>query len=152
MFVFVCVCFFFRRTTFDVPFDYHTSQSSLPHLTVRASLSLSFPLSLSPRPYVSQVSPVPSLPVSPFDRPLPPLRSESSDFLLLARRDAILRLPLESVEGGAAPLPLPLAGIANVVAVEYDKRSGCLYWSDTASKHVMVRVWPDAAAGHCCHG
>ncbi|XP_043197932.1 sortilin-related receptor-like, partial [Amphibalanus amphitrite] len=82
-----------------------------------------------------QPGPVAAVLFEPDPRPCPV--SEISDFLLLARRDAILRLPLKDVESGVAPTPAPLTGIANVVAVEYDKRTGCLYWSDTAFKHVM---------------
>ena len=64
---------------------------------------------------------------------------ESSDFLLLAGRSAILCLPLTDIESGVAPMPLPLSGIANVVALEYDRRRNCLYWADYTLDHVAVR-------------
>ncbi|GFG37795.1 hypothetical protein Cfor_11613, partial [Coptotermes formosanus] len=53
--------------------------------------------------------------------------AEEPEFLLVAQRDKISRISLDAEN---AIEPLPIFGIRNVIAIDFDMRNNCLYWAD----------------------
>lgn len=71
--------------------------------------------------------------------------NDSVDFMLLARRKSVVRLDLADIEvdsvqtANSRLFNLPLIGVENVVALEFDMENNCLFWSDIASNSVRMQ-------------
>jgi len=53
--------------------------------------------------------------------------TEEPEFLLVAQRDKISRI---SLDAESTLEPLPILGIRNVIAIDFDMHNNCLYWAD----------------------
>lgn len=60
--------------------------------------------------------------------------SERKEFLLLAQRDRIVRFDLKN------PVleVLPIRGLQNVIAVDFDIHNNCVYWADIITDTISV--------------
>lgn len=56
----------------------------------------------------------------------------SSDFLIVAQRDKISRILIPSGETEV----LPVAGLKNVIAIEFDMRHNCVFWADIQTDQI----------------
>lgn len=63
--------------------------------------------------------------------------SEEPEFLLVAQRDKISRISLDAEN---AIEPLPIFGIRNVIAIDFDMRNNCLYWADIINDSIGVSI------------
>ena len=61
---------------------------------------------------------------------------EERDFLLLAQKDRIIRIQLETQKVEA----LPLNSLQNVIAIEYDMRTKCVFYADIVTDVISVRL------------
>lgn len=69
--------------------------------------------------------------------------SESNEFILYAVRNSIHRYDLATGMDQA----LPLTGLREAVALDFDYDRNCLYWADISLDN--IQVWE---ASHCCAG
>lgn len=68
---------------------------------------------------------------------------ESNEFILYAVRNSIHRYDLAT----GVDQPLPLSGLREAVALDFDYERNCLYWADISLDTIQVgRV----SAGACC--
>lgn len=63
--------------------------------------------------------------------------SEDPEFLLVAQRDKISRI---SLDAGSTLEPLPVFGIRNVIAIDFDIHNNCLYWADIINDSIGVSI------------
>jgi len=63
--------------------------------------------------------------------------SEEPEFLLVAQRDKISRISLDAEN---TLEPLPIFGIRNVIAIDFDMRNNCLYWADIINDSIGVSI------------
>lgn len=62
---------------------------------------------------------------------------EEPEFLLVAQREKISRI---SLDGENTLEPLPISGIRNVIAIDFDIRNNCLYWADIINDSIGVSI------------
>lgn len=60
--------------------------------------------------------------------------SERKEFLLLAQKERIVRFDLATLELEV----LPIKGLKNVIAVEFDIHNNCVYWADMITDTIAV--------------
>ena len=60
---------------------------------------------------------------------------EKEDFLLVAQRDKIARISL-GVDSSFEKLPI--FGLKNVIAIEFDMANNCVYWADIINDTIGV--------------
>jgi hypothetical protein len=58
-------------------------------------------------------------------------------FLLVAQRDKISRI---SLDAESTLEPLPILGIRNVIAIDFDMNKNCLYWADIINDSIGVSI------------
>ena len=63
--------------------------------------------------------------------------SEEPEFLLVAQRDKISRI---SLDAESTLEPLPILGIRNVIAIDFDMHNNCLYWADIINDSIGVSI------------
>lgn len=56
------------------------------------------------------------------------------EFMLVAKRDSVMRIDLNNFNSVEI---LPLPRVRSVIAIDYDMRNNCLYWSDVNRDHIM---------------
>lgn len=62
--------------------------------------------------------------------------SEKKEFMLVAQKNRILRFDLSNPKLEVLPLPK----LKNVVALEFDMRNNCVYWSDISKNTIQVSL------------
>jgi hypothetical protein len=63
--------------------------------------------------------------------------SEEPEFLLLAQRDKITRI---SLDNESTLEPLPIFGLKNVIAIDFDMHNNCVYWADIVTDSIGVSM------------
>jgi len=63
--------------------------------------------------------------------------SEEPEFLLVAQGDKISRI---SLDAESTLEPLPILGIRNVIAIDFDMHNNCLYWADIINDSIGVSI------------
>lgn len=63
--------------------------------------------------------------------------SEEQEFILLAQRDKITRI---SLDADNTFRPLPIFGLRNVIAIDFDMRNNCVYWADIINDSIGVSI------------
>jgi hypothetical protein len=63
--------------------------------------------------------------------------SEEPEFLLVAQRDKISRISLDAENTLES---LPIFGIRNVIAIDFDMHNNCLYWADIINDSIGVSI------------
>jgi hypothetical protein len=63
--------------------------------------------------------------------------SEEQEFLLLAQRDKLTRISLDT---DSTLEPLPVFGLKNVIAIDFDMRNNCVYWADIITDTIGVSM------------
>lgn len=63
--------------------------------------------------------------------------SEEPEFLVVAQRDKISRISLDAENTIET---LPVFGIRNVIAIDFDMRNNCLYWADIINDSIGVSI------------
>ena len=63
--------------------------------------------------------------------------SEQPEFLLVAQRDKISRISLDAENTLET---LPILGIRNVIAIDFDFHNNCLYWADIINDSIGVSI------------
>jgi hypothetical protein len=54
--------------------------------------------------------------------------------MLVAKRDSVLRIDLNNFNSVET---LPLPKVKSVIAIDYDMKNHCIYWSDVNKDHIM---------------
>ncbi|XP_046432202.1 sortilin-related receptor-like isoform X1 [Neodiprion fabricii] len=71
-----------------------------------------------------------------------PMEEISSEFLLVAQRDHITRIDLKEQRLEV----LPLHGLKNVIAIEFDLKNNCLYWADIVNDTIGRQCLKDGTS------
>ena len=69
-----------------------------------------------------------------FNQPLGVMLAESNEFILYAVRSSIHRYDLAT----GTDTPLPLTGLREAVALDFDYDRNCLYWADISLDTIQV--------------
>ncbi|ROT66468.1 hypothetical protein C7M84_015499 [Penaeus vannamei] len=64
--------------------------------------------------------------------------SKEQEFLLVSARQEILRYNL--VDPGAGLRPLPIPNLKMVIALDFDMKNNCIYWSDINESNLGIKV------------
>lgn len=64
--------------------------------------------------------------------------SKEQEFLLVSARQEILRYNL--VDPGAGLRPLPIPNLRMVIALDFDMKNNCIYWSDINEDNLGIKV------------
>lgn len=67
--------------------------------------------------------------------PIPCEVKAEPEFMLVAKRDSVLRIDLNHLERVET---LPLTRVKAVIAVDFNLRNNCIYWSDVQQKTIMM--------------
>jgi hypothetical protein len=63
--------------------------------------------------------------------------SEEQEFLLVAQQDKIARINLDA---DGTREQLPIFGLRNVIAIEFDMHNNCVYWADIINDSIGVSI------------
>lgn len=63
---------------------------------------------------------------------------KEQEFLLVSARQEILRYNL--VDPGAGLRPLPIPNLKMVIALDFDMKNNCIYWSDINESNLGIKV------------
>ena len=60
-----------------------------------------------------------------------------NQFLLLAQKENIIQFDLLNPK----PVTLPINGLRNVIAIDYDMKNNCVYFADIVTDVIGVSIW-----------
>ena len=61
-----------------------------------------------------------------------------AEFLLVAKRDSVRRINLNDFSRVET---LPLGKVRSVIAIDFNLKNNCIFWSDVNTDHIMVHYF-----------